>query len=718
MRKATHNQVYEFDDYRLDAGHLMLYRGGQAIHMAPKAIEVLMVLIDRRGEIISKDELFDAVWPDTIVEESNIFFYLSLIRKSLGNRSDGTPYIETLRRRGYRFNGDVRISTQESSPVNDVPTPPSGVDSDPAPAAKQRPESSTRTPWIFFVVVLAVAAAAGAFTLWRNHPQQVPPRAGQETRLMTAGGATRAAISQDGRYVAIAQNAALILFDLQDGDERILVPASADTRIALITFHPRTEHVYYGTRPTSTTHVTVYRISLTGGEAEKLFEDIYGYLAFSPDGTKMTFIRRFAELNEFALLTADSDGSNITKLASSSRPNHFEGTPAWSPDGRTIICPAISTDQGFHFTLAKISASDGSVEFVRHQRWNTVGSMVWLNGSRTVLMVARDAISINRQIWRLDTVSGETARVTDDAFSYESISGSADGRSIVAVKVRQSSHVWILGEQHAALTAGSDNHDGVGGLAWGPDGKVFYHSHGNKREAIWRMELDGSRATEIVPDTSGGFSVSPDGRFLVFQAKQSEDHLGLQIMDLTTGTQRALTQGVTAIAPTFYPDGKKVLFSIYDKKLALFEMGIDGGGPPRLLSDKFLAATSPAVSPSGRFIAFPFNRTETANIQAGIAIMDSGTRQVIASHPAKLTFGSQYEEPTIQWSSDESEIYFIQLDNTVSNIMKLSVTNGEIKRVTDFAYGRIFNFAREPGGTRFAVARGNVERDATLLHID
>ena len=62
---------------------------------------------------MSKDELFRAVWPDTVVEESNLFLYLSVLRKTLGTQKDGRPYVETLRRRGYRFNGDVRLVAEE-----------------------------------------------------------------------------------------------------------------------------------------------------------------------------------------------------------------------------------------------------------------------------------------------------------------------------------------------------------------------------------------------------------------------------------------------------------------------------------------------------------------------------------------------------------------------------------------------------------------------------
>ena len=109
MAHATEHRIYEFDDFRIDVDHRMLYHKGSETPLVPKAVETLLALIERRGKIISKDELLEAVWPDTVVEESSLFVYLSVLRKTLGTLQDGRPYVETLRRRGYRFNGDVHL---------------------------------------------------------------------------------------------------------------------------------------------------------------------------------------------------------------------------------------------------------------------------------------------------------------------------------------------------------------------------------------------------------------------------------------------------------------------------------------------------------------------------------------------------------------------------------------------------------------------------------
>ena len=125
--KSHKNKIYEFEKFRLDAVHLMLYEKDEEIPLAPKAVETLLALVERRGEILSKDELMKTIWTDSIVEESNLAQYLHLLRKILGETKDGKPFIETYRRRGYRFNGEVSVADfsaeikQENTNQNFVP---------------------------------------------------------------------------------------------------------------------------------------------------------------------------------------------------------------------------------------------------------------------------------------------------------------------------------------------------------------------------------------------------------------------------------------------------------------------------------------------------------------------------------------------------------------------------------------------------------------------
>ena len=102
------SRVYEFEGFSLEAEHLMLYRNDEELSFTPKQVETLLALIERRGEIVSKDALMARLWGHSAVEESNLIQNIHLLRKVLGEARCGKPMIETFRRRGYRFNGEVK----------------------------------------------------------------------------------------------------------------------------------------------------------------------------------------------------------------------------------------------------------------------------------------------------------------------------------------------------------------------------------------------------------------------------------------------------------------------------------------------------------------------------------------------------------------------------------------------------------------------------------
>src|ERR1700737_4509389 len=101
------NGLYRFGEFRLDPSRRVLLRANQPLALAPKAFDILLLLIENRRRGLSKEELLRNIWPDTFVEEGNLKFNVSVIRKALGDES----WIETLPRRGYRFAGEVEEIT-------------------------------------------------------------------------------------------------------------------------------------------------------------------------------------------------------------------------------------------------------------------------------------------------------------------------------------------------------------------------------------------------------------------------------------------------------------------------------------------------------------------------------------------------------------------------------------------------------------------------------
>jgi TolB-like protein/DNA-binding winged helix-turn-helix (wHTH) protein/Flp pilus assembly protein TadD len=100
--------IYEFGRFRLDREAHLLVSGEKIVALEPKAVEVLLILVEKRGELVPRKDLMSAVWPDTFVEESNLSSNISILRRQLGVTADGGDYIQTIPKRGYRFVAAVK----------------------------------------------------------------------------------------------------------------------------------------------------------------------------------------------------------------------------------------------------------------------------------------------------------------------------------------------------------------------------------------------------------------------------------------------------------------------------------------------------------------------------------------------------------------------------------------------------------------------------------
>lgn len=115
---APTRPVYGFGCFRLDAGKRQLIgTDGKPVPLTPKAYETLAYLVEHTGSVIGKDELMQAIWPDTTVEENNLTQNISLLRRALGEGRDGHRYIATVPGRGYQFIAPVRV-TAAKPPVS------------------------------------------------------------------------------------------------------------------------------------------------------------------------------------------------------------------------------------------------------------------------------------------------------------------------------------------------------------------------------------------------------------------------------------------------------------------------------------------------------------------------------------------------------------------------------------------------------------------------
>ena len=191
MGNAT-GALYEFGPYRLDSLRRLLIREGRHLAIPPKTFDLLLLLVEGRGRVFTKKELMNALWPDTFVEEANLSFQISALRKVLGET--GTDWIETLPRYGYRFSRDVveieangpsdsgfRTASQPPTPAEVRPHPAekfeNGQPAAPAPAA-------SRLPRWFYWIATSVATTAALVFAWLYLRQE--PSRQREVRFLVS----------------------------------------------------------------------------------------------------------------------------------------------------------------------------------------------------------------------------------------------------------------------------------------------------------------------------------------------------------------------------------------------------------------------------------------------------------------------------------------------------------------------------------------------------
>lgn len=206
---------YEFGPFRLEPAERRLLRNGQEVPLSPKTFEVLVALVCRAGHLVTKEELLSEVWRGTFVEEANLSYTVSLLRRALQSGADDERYIDTVQKLGYRFSGTVR-----TLPAGDRPLEPvavlSGAPDGPVEPAPGFASSNVTGPepwhrhrrWRLAVVAVAVLVLGLAtIPFFRQRGQAVPPPGLLRFDVTLPAHITltrfdQPAISPDGRRVA------------------------------------------------------------------------------------------------------------------------------------------------------------------------------------------------------------------------------------------------------------------------------------------------------------------------------------------------------------------------------------------------------------------------------------------------------------------------------------------------------------------------------------
>ena len=364
--------------------------------------------------------------------------------------------------------------------------------------------------------VLVILGGVLGYRVYQSlKPVALPTTAFQTTkmtRLTASGNVTNGAISPDGKYAVYVEDnkkkQSLWLRQIATGSTAQLVPAAAVSYSGL-TFSNDSNYVYYATSVTNEQFSSLYQVPSLGGAAKRIADHVDSAITFSPDGSRFAFLRANPGQGETAILTMNTDGSGERTLAVRKVPDFFwyEGLVriSWSPDGKLVACAAVSSDdQGQYFTVVGVSVEDGSQKVLTARQWPAIYQVSWLSDGSGLLMVAKETEVSPSQLWFLSYPGGEARRITNDLNHYADVSLTANSNTLVTLQSSRNSNIWIAPEGDAQrasqITFGTA--DSSLGLAWSPDGRIFYQSDKTGKSEIWVMNADGSNQQQLTQEGS------------------------------------------------------------------------------------------------------------------------------------------------------------------------------------------------------------------------
>lgn len=592
-----------------------------------------------------------------------------------------------------------------------------------------------RLPMVGAAAALVVVLAAVAYGLVqlarRPAPRAALPafQSMQFSPLTTSGNVTMAALSPDGRFVAYVASEgdgfALWLRQTDADSQMQIVPPASGTYRG-VSFSPDGSYIAFSRFAAAQGVWVLYRVPLLGGTPQDLITDVDSPVTFSPDGRHFSFVR--LRPNMASLFSARTDGSQLVKLATILPPLRLERSgPAWSPTGSSIAVSAGNLAGPTGWRLLQVPSHGG--EFTPlpvHSSvdWSTVGQLAWLPHGRRLLAEA-DTVQRSSfptgQIWELTEPAGEVRRITNDLNSYEGISLSRDGASFVTVQTQENAGLETAPRSDPGrlveVSPSNGNNDGRLGLDWSGNGQLIYSSERGGQLQIWTSDADGRDPRQLTTSGPSGWPrVTPQGNEIVFVSARSGSY-NLWAMDLDGSHQRLLTQAGATTNFDVTPDGKWLLYTaLVQGDNILFKMPLTGGTPVRLatLSAPYLPI---AISPNGKWVAFPSwaGAVRLTGVDIELLPLEGG-------HPVSLrdsTPGAGADLvrgfPLLRWSPDGRDLVTRNELNGISNLWLLPVDGGTPTPLTHFTSEIIYSFAFSRDGEHLALSRGSRTSNAVLI---
>jgi Tol biopolymer transport system component/DNA-binding winged helix-turn-helix (wHTH) protein len=584
------SHIVRFSHFELDLRSGELSSNGRRRTLPEQPLQILRVLLDRPGELVTRDELRERLWPaDTFVDfEHGLNAAVKRLRDALGDSADVPRLIETVPRRGYRFIAPVSHVDRELA-VNRESESPS------AP-----PRRRARAAAISITGVCAITAAA-----WWFWPRPLPPAASQVVVPLTTlkGVEVYPTLSPDGEQVAFD-------WDGNTGDNRdIYLKTIGASEVRRLTTSPHRDTypawspdgrqiAFARIRDPLAAVQTVYLVSpLTGAERKIIDFPINGRVAWTPDGKWLAVGRNPGRTNAFPPSSPGNGGIYLIpvqggepRALTTIKGPHSHFNPALSPDGRRVAYIACRATASCNIEVAALDANVGvtgsALPLVEREK--SISGLAWDPEGRSIVYAVEPAPPAS-YLWRVRA---------DGRRTPERLEVAGIGALMPGIALRRDRLAFALLRNAVSIHALDSTHSSPGVListfwdwhpSYSPDGTLIAFSSSRSADAveIWLSGADGSAPRQLTHGPGqwqGSPAWSPDGWRIAFDSRHGDGTWSIWTIDVEGGSPRQVTrEGGDENMPGWSHDGRWIYFvSDQGRGRDVWRIPADGGTPERI----------------------------------------------------------------------------------------------------------------------------------------
>jgi serine/threonine protein kinase len=564
------------------------------------------------------------------------------------------------------------------------------------------------------VLLLVAAAAYGAYAFFLRN-RLVPFQNFSVNKVTETGKARFVALAPDGKY---------ILSVVEDKGQQSLwlrnVPTNSNTQVMPpesvqylgVRFSPDGNYLYFVRGEPGQALKLLYRAPVLGGTPQKLVSDVDTNITFSPDGRSLAYsVMNNPELGKFRLVTYSLETGEGKTLVTGNMSQALYA-PAWSPDGKTIICVVYTTGDAISGLVA-VDAVTGKQNVVFESKDGPLFDPAWLpDGSSLLARYLGKETNFNRsEIVEISYRDHTVRAVTHDINNYADLSLSADGHMLATVLSQGHYDIYVAAasDLNSAKTQQLTTGARVRSFTWTPDGQMIIDQDG-----LNLFHPDTGNSTPLTSSKQDGVAFWPsscaDGRYVVsvIIGRANAKAETVWRMDSGGGNFKQLSNGNRDWYPVCSPDGKWVYYSDAANGGKLTRVPLDGGKPERL-SD--LPAYWFDISPDSKLAAFAtFASAGIAKKQLALVPLDfpQNTKILDLQRPTTSLGATRF-------THDGKAVVYPFRDQDTENLWLQPIDGSPGKQLTNFKSEQITDFHWSFDGTKLGMVRGHTDSDVVLL---